>query len=137
MPVGRRVPRVQEVVIPVLRDNFPDVMVTSWVPDVDYRTLPLLNVRRLGGYSKDPTRLDKATIELTAFSADGLEAAEDLYYDARQVIYKMVENQVLTDAGYLHSIIETLGPIQFDSTIDDSWRIQGLIQLGVRPRRLS
>lgn len=135
MAIDRRIPRVQEIVIPHLRDQLPGVMVTSWVPDIHHRTYPLLNVRRLSGISRDPRRLELAVIELTAYSRDGLVETEDLYLDARHVIFEMVERQTVTPAGHLHSYFETMGPTGFDSPIDDTWRIQGLIQLGVRPPR--
>lgn len=126
-------PRIQAVLLPVLRAHLPGVTVTSWVPDPDYRTYPLLNIRRLSGLPRDVRRLDRPVIELTAYTRDGLAATEDLYLDARQVIWDMVENQTVTPAGYLHSYFETFGPTQFDSPFDDTWRIQGLIQLGLRP----
>lgn len=107
----------------------------SWIPDIHHRTYPLLNVRRLGGIARDPRRFDKPTIELTAYTADGLVPTENLYMDARQILVEMVEDQTVTPAGYLHSFFETMGPTQFDSPFDDTWRIQGIIQLGVRPRR--
>ncbi|MBM7771978.1 hypothetical protein JOD54_002182 [Actinokineospora baliensis] len=72
-------------------------------------------------------------IEMTAYSRDGLIATENLYLDARQVLWDMVRDQTVTPRGYLHSYFETMGPSQFDSPYDDSWRIQGLIQLGLRP----
>lgn len=133
--VDRRMPRIQEVVLPILREKLPDVTFTSWVPDVDYRTYPLVNIRRLGGYPIDPRRLDRAVIEMTAYSRDGLVETEDLYLDCRQVIWDMVQEQTVTPAGHLCSYFETLGPTQFDSPFDDTWRIQGLIQLGIRPPR--
>ncbi|HVV11578.1 hypothetical protein [Amycolatopsis sp.] len=109
--------------------------IVSWEKNVKHRTYPFLKVRRLGGLAKDPKRLDRAVIEMTAYTRDGLVATEDLYLDARQVIWDMVENQTVTPAGYLHSFTETLGPTQFDSEFDDTWRVQGLIQLGIRPPR--
>jgi hypothetical protein len=128
-------PRVQEVVIPYLRENLPGVTVGSWVPDVDYREYPYVNVRRLGGTAFKPEVLDKPVIELTAYTRTGLEETEDLYLDARALIFRMVDRQIVTEAGYLHSFFETFGPYQFDSPFDDTWRIQGLIQLGLRPPR--
>jgi hypothetical protein len=132
-------PRVQAVVLPLLRaglaEAYPTLHVSTWVPDVDHRTFPLLNVRRLGGISTDPRRLELAVIEMTAFSADGLVATENLYLDARHVLVEAQAHQTVTEQGYIHSFFETMGPTQFDSTFDDTWRIQGLIQLGVRPRR--
>lgn len=134
--INRRMPRVQEVVLPILRAELPDnVSVTSWIPDVDRRTLPLINIRRLGGISENPHLLDLPVIEITCYHGENLEACEDLLMDAREALYRAVQAQTLTDAGYLHSFFETLGPTQFDSPIEDSWRVQCLIQLGVRPRR--
>jgi hypothetical protein len=133
--VVRRLPRVQEIILPVLREQLPGVKCGSWVESVDLRKVPLINVRRLGGLDVDLDLLGKPTIELTAYSSDGLVGTEDLYLDARQVIWDMVKNQTVTPLGYLHSFFETMGPTQFDSPYDDTWRIQGLIQLGVRPPR--
>lgn len=126
-------PRIQAVVIPILRAALPGVTVTSWITDVDHRTFPIVNVRRLGGLPRHVRQLDMPVIELTAYSRDGLVATEDLYLDARQALFDAVDDQTVTPAGYLHSYFETMGPVQFDSPYDDSWRIQGLIQLGLRP----
>lgn len=131
--VERDMPRVQEILLPVLREKLPDVMFTSWVPDVDHREFPLVNIRRLGGLPVDVRRLDRAVIELTAYSADGLVACEDLYLDVRTVIWDMCQSQTVTPAGSICSYWETMGPTQFDSPFDDTWRVQGLIQLGLRP----
>jgi len=126
-------PRVQSVIIPVLRDALPGVKVSSWYADIDHRSFPMLNVRRLGGLSRDPRRLDLAVIEMTAYARGGIVEAENLYLDAREVLLDMVDKQTVTPSGYLHSFFETMGPTSFDSPFEDSWRIQGLIQLGVRP----
>lgn len=133
--VDRAMPRIHEVVIPVLREALPGVAITSWIPQIDKRTYPLINIRRLGGLPVDVRLLDRAVIEMTAYSRDGLVATENLYLDARQVLWDMVRNQTVTPAGYLHSYRETFGPTQFDSLFDDTWRVQGLIQLGLRPPR--
>ncbi|WP_223840007.1 hypothetical protein [Saccharopolyspora pogona] len=133
--VIKRLPRVQEIILPVLREQLPGVKCGSWVEAVDLRQFPLINVRRLGGLDKDLDFLGRATIELTAYTTVGLVETEDLFLDARQVIWNMVRDQTVTPAGYLHSFRETMGQTQFDSPYDDTWRIQGLIQLGVRPPR--
>lgn len=135
MAVDRMMPRVQEVVLPYLREQLPEVNFTSWIPDVDKRTFPIVNIRRLGGLPINPDTLDRAVIEMTAYTRDGLVATEDLYLDCRHLIYRMVDKQIVTPAGYLHSYFETMGPMQFDSPFDDTWRVQGLIQLGIRPPR--
>lgn len=135
--VTRAMPRVQEIVIPVLRAELPGVNITSWVPDVDHRTYPILNIRRLGGLAVDVRRLDRAVIEVTAYSRDGVVGTENLYLDARTVIWDMVDKQtVVPGVGYLHSFFETFGPTQFDSPYDDTWRIQGLIQVAMRPHTI-
>jgi|HigsolmetaAR206D_1030411.scaffolds.fasta_scaffold01479_7 hypothetical protein len=135
--VDRDISRVQRIVIPALRDGLPGVKVGSWVEDIDHRTYPIINVRRLGGPGLHPSigRIDFAVIELTAYHDAGLIECEDLLLDARQIIYEMVENQTVTEHGYLHSYFETMGPTQFDSPFEDTWRIQALMQLGARPRR--
>lgn len=128
-------PRVQAVVIPILADAFTDVKVGSWVEDVDHRKFPMLNVRRVGGLRnmKYPKALDLAVMELTAYGKEGLPETETLYSDALEVLYDAVENQTSTSSGYMHSIKETMGMTQFSSLFMDSWRVQGLIQIGVRP----
>lgn len=133
--VNRLLPRVQEIILPVLREQLPGVKCGSWVESVDFRRLPIINVRRLGGVDVDLDRFGKPTIELTAYSSDGIVGTEELFLDARQVIWNMVRHQTTTEAGYLHSFFESMGPTQFDSPYDDTWRIQGLISLGVRPPR--
>lgn len=133
--VERRMPRVQSIILPVLREALPGVTIGSWYRDIDYRTFPIINIRRLGGVGADPKRLDLPVIEMTVYSQESLPAAENLYMDAREVLLDMVERQTVTPSGYLHSFTETMGPTPFDSPFEDSWRVQGLIQLGVRPLR--
>lgn len=142
--------RVQRIVLPILRDasltaNDGDdgpadpVTVTSWAPNIDYRTFPMINVRRLGGIRNPmrPTLLSTPVIEMTAYGGvnQQLEGTEQLYEDALETLYYAVKNQTQTEHGYLHSIFETMGATQFSSPFQDSWRVQGLIQLGVRPPR--
>lgn len=134
--VDRNMPRVQEVLLPVLREQMPNVTFTSWIPDVDHRQFPLVNIRRLGGLPVDVRRLDRPVIELTAISRDGIVATENIYLDARTVLWDMVKKQTVTPVGSICSYFETMGPTQFDSPFEDTWRVQGLIQLGIRPPRL-
>jgi hypothetical protein len=111
------------------------VKVGSWVEDIDFRVFPMLNVRRLGGARdrKRPTEFSKPIIELTAYGIEGLPETEILYDKALVALYQAKSTQKLTPGGYIHSIIETMGATQFSSPFQDSWRIQGLIQLGIRP----
>lgn len=136
MPV---MPRVQSVVIPILRaaPGLDGVTISSWVPDIDYREFPLINIRRVGGvrHGEHPELLDKSVIEMTCYTTTGLPDTENLYAEALEALYEAVRKQTQTDAGYLHSIKETMGATQFSSLFMDSWRIQGLIALGVRPPR--
>jgi hypothetical protein len=131
----RFMPRIQEVLIPALREEFPDAKVGSWVEDIDHREYPIINVRRLGGLAVDPHLLDRAVIELTVFGDEDLPSTEDLLYRVREYIYTMHRKQIKTSAGTISSYRETLGPTQFDSPFEDTWRVQMLIQLGVRPSR--
>lgn len=131
--VERRIPRVQEILLPALREALPGVLVTSWIPDVDRRSYPLVSIRKVGGTPVDMDVLDRQTIELQAIGNESLAATEDLFYDARYVIWEMVKNQTVTPAGHLHSFTDSSGAMQLESPYTDTWRIQGLIQLGVRP----
>lgn len=130
-------PRPQEIVLPILREALPDVHVNTWIADVDYREFPLIIVRRFGGVrdQSHPTLFSKPIIELSAYSDEGLPECEQLYEDALEALYLAVQNQTMTDAGYLQSVRETMGASQFSSLFQDSWRIQGLIMLGIRPPR--
>lgn len=134
--VDRKMPRVQEIVLPILRDNLPGVNVVSWVPDVADRQFPIVNVRRLGGLAVDVEKLDRAVIELTAYSDVNLMDCENILLDAREVLWEAWKKQtVVPEKGSISSFFETLGPTQFDSPYDDTWRVQCLIQLGLRPVR--
>ena len=128
-------PRIQAIVLPILREALPGIKVGSWVEDIDYREFPMLNIRRIGGVRHDrkPLRLDMPVIEMTAFGSVGLPETERFYEDALEALYEAVRLQTLTEAGYLHSIKETMGMTQFSSLYMDSWRVQGLIRLGLRP----
>lgn len=131
-------PRVQEIVIPILRDALPEgVQVTSWVPDIDYREYPIVNVRRVGGprNSEMPFHMDKPVIEITAYHEGGIEEAEELYARCVDALYKAVDKQQVVDRGYLSFVRETMGMTQFSSLFQDTWRIQGLLQVGIRPTR--
>lgn len=133
-------PRAQAVAIPLLRGDprLAGVTVTSWVPDIDFREFPMLNVRRIGGIRNPALPLVHTlpVIELTAYSTDGLIEAEELYETALDVLYDAVHNQTQTPAGYLQSLYETMGATQFSSLYQDSWRIQGLIRLSIRKPRI-
>lgn len=156
--VGRRMPKIEEVVRPILVAGLPShVTVVTWYPSVDYRTgaptndpaldnkrYPLVKIRRLGGLpnQRRPDLLDMAVIEITAHSTAtdthyvGYGGTEDLLLDSQHLIAQAVRNQVVVDSvGYLHSHFQTMGPIQLDSPFDDTWRWQSLIQLGLRPVR--
>lgn len=136
--VVRRIPRIQEIVLPILKAEFsPGVQVVSWVPDIQDRTLPLINVRRLGGLPRDVDMYDRAVIEVTAYTGTNLMDCENLLLDARQVLWNAWKAQtVVPGKGSIGSYFETLGPTQFDSPWDDSWRVQYLVQLGIRPVRI-
>lgn len=129
-----RFPRVQDVVIPILRDALPGVEITSWVPDVDYRTYPIVNIRRLGGYRHRgrPERLDLPVIEMTVYGKDGLVDTEDLYISALNALFEAQRTNKQVDAGYISHVRETMGMTQFPAQTMDTWRVQGLILLGIR-----
>lgn len=114
-----------------------DDRVYSWNPDVDRRVFPWVQIRRLGGFRHErrPTQLGTPVIELTCRTNIGLPENEQMYEDVLEVLYDAVERQTVTEFGYLSSIKETLGATQISSEFQDSWRVQGLIRLGIRPPR--
>lgn len=129
-------PRFQEVVLPILRAGLPeDVKVGSWIEDIDYRHYPQVNIRRVGGPrdTGQPYRLDRPTMELTAYHDDGLVEAEELYAKSLDILFEAQQKQTLTPAGYLSRVEEYMGMTQFSSLFQDTWRVQGLISLTVRP----
>jgi hypothetical protein len=135
-----KLPRIQAVLLPILRAKLPDVNFSTYYPDVDYRKFPLINLRpwsegRGGRHPTKPKELAFPVVEMTAFGSEGLVETELLYSDALEALYDAVLYQTQTPAGYLHSIRETMGASLFDSPFMDTWRIQGLIQFGVRPSR--
>lgn len=132
-------PRIQRVVLPILRaaPALAGVSMVTWVPDVDDRVYPMINIRRFGGprHKNRPRLLGLPIIEMTAYSNVGLLETENLYEDALEALYEAKRLQTQTEFGYLHSVKETLGTTQFSSLYQDSWRVQGLISLGLRPPR--
>jgi hypothetical protein len=131
--------RPAAIVLPILRAALdPSVTVATWVANLDYRTFPIVNIRRIGGTrSRDlPTQLSHPIIEMTVYGTVDLATTENLYEDALEALYDAVWRQTTTDYGSLSSIKETMGATQFDSPFQDSWRVQGLIQLGIRPLRI-
>jgi hypothetical protein len=132
-------PRVQKVAAEIFRNDprMEGVEITTWVPDVDYRKFPMINLRRIGGIRNPnaPKLHTLPVIEMSAFSGAGLVECEELYEDALDVLFDAVRNQTQTEHGYIVSMYETMGATQFSSLFQDSWRIQGLIRLGVRRPR--
>jgi hypothetical protein len=134
----QEMPRIAAIVIPLLREAFPDVQVVSWMPAVEDRRYPVLKVRRAGGYPVDPTLLDRGTVELTSYGDVCFEDTEELLQKAQIVLWNAVGNQtVVPGVGYLHSYRQTFGITQFDSPYDNTWRVQSLIQFGFRPLPIS
>jgi len=132
--------RVQKVLLPIFRGDsrLDGVAVTTWIPDIDYREYPVLNIRRIGGIRNPdaPTIHSMPVIELTAFTNTSLIDCEELYETALDVLYDAVEFQTATPYGSLQSLYETMGSTQFSSPFQDSWRVQGLIRLAVRKPRI-
>lgn len=132
-----KLPRVQRIVLPILRaaPALSGAKIGSWEEDVDFRHLPMINVRRIGGVrnSEQPTMLGSQIVEMAVFTNVDQPTTEDLYEDALDVLYEAVRSQQQTPSGYLHSIKETMGNTEFGSPFQGTWRSQGLIKLGVRP----
>ncbi|ANA86959.1 tail terminator [Gordonia phage Strosahl] len=132
-------PRIQEVLLPILRGapELEGVTFNTWVPTIDLREFPLVNLRRIGGgrHLEHPTELGMPTVEVTVYSNESLIEAERIYEDVLDVLYGAVRKQTQTPKGYLHSMREPMGATQFSSLFMDSWRVQGLLAFGLRPPR--
>jgi hypothetical protein len=116
--------RVQTVVLPILREALPGVAVVSVVPDVDYRTFPMVSIRRAGGTRNPnlPRLYSQPVLEMTAISADGPIEAEELYEDALEALYASARAQ------------EARGVTTVSSPFPDTWAVEGSIRVGVRQR---
>lgn len=127
--------RPNELVLPLLRATFPTIAVVSQVPDVDHRTLPLILVRPAGGTDSEyPEMLGFSVIEMSAHSATDLADAENLYLKARMALVGASRRQqVIAGKGWLHSVRQTMGATQLEPIFEDTWRVLGLIRLGLRP----
>lgn len=132
-------PRPAAILLPILRAGLPGVNIVTWGADIDYRQFPFINIRRVGGgrHPEAPALFGRSVVEMTVYTSEGLPETELLYEDALDVLFEAAHAQTQTDAGYLHSIKETMGATQFSSLFQDSWRVQGLIQIGVRPPQLT
>lgn len=140
-------PRVAKIVLPILRGHndlqnkssvrFPGATIGTWTEDIDYRTFPLVNIRRMGGprNPKRPMSLGNPIIEMTVYAKGSAPDTEQFYEDVLEALYEAVQLQTVTPWGYLHSMRETMGTTTFQSPFADSWRVQGLIMLGIRPSR--
>jgi len=128
-------PRAEAIILPLLRVVLPGVTVGTWVEDVDHRKLPMLHVRRIGGVRNErrPLLLGMQAIEIGCYRSDDLASTEKMYDTALEALYAAVSNQTVTPYGWLSSIREPIGPVQLASPYQDSWRVQGAVQLGVRP----
>lgn len=130
-------PRPQRVILPILREKFPHCKVGSWIEDIDYRTYPLINVRRIGGtrHRTRPTELSNPVVEITVYSDEDEIEAENLYEEVLETLFEAQLKQTQTEHGYIHSVFETMGTTQFSSEFQSTWRVQGLVKVGIRPPR--
>jgi hypothetical protein len=133
-----RIPRVAKIMIPIIRAGLAadDVKVGTWTEDIDLRHFPMINLRRVGGTGRNPkrpTQISHALVEMAIYGVDTLDDTEQLYEDALEALFDAWLHQTLTDAGYIHSIKEHIAMEVMTSPFEDSWRVQGLILVGIRP----
>ena len=129
------VPRAEAIILPLLRAVMPGVTVGTWVEDVDHRKLPLIHVRRIGGVRNErrPFLLGMQAIEIACYRSDDLASTAQMYELALEALYRARDSQTVTPNGWLSSVDERIGPMQLASPYQDSWCVQGAVQLGVRP----
>lgn len=108
----------------------------SVVPDVDLRTYPMISIERDGGTRLPgaPGRLSHPVLKLTAVSADGPVAAEELYEEALDALFDAAAQTSVPGTGALHSIRETRGATQVPSKYPDTWAVEGQIGITIRTR---
>lgn len=134
-----RIPRVETIVLDILRSS-PDlagVTVNTWTPLIDFRSLPLITVQRIGGTRNITLPRHHAVpfVELVAYGKESYGETVLQYEAALDALIDAVHKQTLTQAGYLSSFHENMGATKLESPFTDSWRIQGILALGVRPLR--
>lgn len=123
------------MLLALLRERLPGVRFGSWVNDIDYREYPVVNIRRVGGYRSfsGPFGLDHPVVEITVYHDDGLVEAEELYSRVLDELYRIARDQrELDDGSSVAYVRETMGMTQFSSLFQDTWRVQGLIRVGIR-----
>lgn len=76
--------------------------------------------------------MDLPVVEITVYHDQGLVAAEDLYVEVLNALFDAQRTNKQVDAGRLTHIRETMGMTQFPAQAMDTWRVQGLILVGVR-----
>lgn len=128
--------RPQAVLLPLLRAALgPDVNVTSVVPQVDNRKLPMVHVERVGGTRNVdmPDKHSKPVVRMTAAHDAGLVECEELYEASLDALYAAVRAQsVIPDVGYLQSLSEASGATEIPSGIPDVWAVGGTVQVSLR-----
>lgn len=131
--------RVQAVVVPILRADprLEGVTIVTWVPDVDFREFPMINIRRIGGIRnpKAPLLHSLPVIEMSVYTTKDLIQAEEIYETALDVLFEAEQYQTRTPAGCIQNVKETMGATQFSSLYQDSWRVQGLLRFAIRKPR--
>lgn len=126
--------RAADILLPILRAALPDVTVASWISDVDHRKLPLVLIRQVGGERSDilPQKLVFPLVELSVHTRSDLADTEKLYNRAWMALDAARQQQVVTPAGWIHSL-EGAVSTQSIPVFTDSWRVQGVIRIGLRP----
>lgn len=99
----------------------------SFIPDADYRSFPLLVLRRTGGTRNPalPRLHSRPVIRLTVVSEDGQPDAEDLYEAALDALYAAVGDE-------FQSVTEVEGTTSTGSLYPDTYAVEGSIRLAVR-----
>ncbi len=119
-----------DVLLPLLRAALPSATLGTWEPDVDYRELPYVHLRRAGGARSErlPSLLSRPEVEVTVYHPEGLSEAEELYEDLLDALFDAEHSQTTA----LHRITETEGLSQVPSRIPDTWSAQGVVRVSIR-----
>ena len=140
-------PRVQAVVLPILKlaPALAGAKIGSWIENADFRTYPLINVRRAGGPGRNidrPLRLQITQVEIEVITNVSQVATSAMYDDVLDALYQaVVTQQPAVDpdtglvVGYISSIYETSGATELSALFTGTYRTQGMVRLGISSPR--
>lgn len=136
MPAVARLPRVNALLLGVLRASDPPEGLTIGSRIPAHMPLPYLMATRAGGSSIHPEFLDQALVDVQTWAPTDAEA-ESIAQWARDALYRASRypQLVVPGVGSIAWFDETVAPREIPSDLDDHdvYRYQGTYALNTRP----